>query len=96
MPEQKLVNWGEELLSLYLYLGYLDRYHELVLETEPTDQTWHYAGLHAQRGVIFRQHGYTAHPDFLTLAELLSIDAVWEHRGAPDFCDKKSGEWVCD
>jgi len=96
MPDQELVNWNEELLSLYLFLGYLDRYYELVLETQPTDQTWHYAGIHAQRGVIFRQRGFTAHPDFLVLARLLSIDDVWEHRGAPDFCTKSVDMWVCE
>lgn len=37
--------WDEEQLALYLYFGFLDRHFELVMATEPTDQTWHYAGV---------------------------------------------------
>jgi len=88
--------WDEELLALYLYFGFLDRYMELVLKTNPTDQTWHYAGIHAWRGTIFRQHGFTAHSDYVELARLLSIDKVWEHRGSPDFCRPHNGDWICE
>lgn len=88
-------DWSEEVLSLYLYFGYLDRYFELLMATGPSDQTWHYAGIHAWRGTVFRRSGYTAHPGFRELARLLSIDDVWDDRGAPDFCSLENGDWTC-
>jgi len=95
LSSDRSFDWSEEVLSLYLYFGYLDRYFELLMKTEPTDQMWHYAGIHAWRGVVFRHKGYTAHPGFRDLARLLSIDDVWDARGAPDFCSRDNHHWVC-
>ena len=89
-------NWEEELISLYLFFGFLDRYFELLLATEPTDATWHYSSLHVWRGTVFRRLGFTAHPKYLEVVKLLSIDDVWEHRGPPDFCETLDSQWVCE
>jgi TolB-like protein len=96
IPEGDLFEWEEEIMSLYLFFGHLDRHYELIFATEPTDATWHYAGIHAWRGIIFRRLGFTAHPGFIELARLLSIDDVWEKRGPPDFCEKSGDKWVCE
>ncbi|MFQ6006224.1 MAG: winged helix-turn-helix domain-containing tetratricopeptide repeat protein [Woeseia sp.] len=85
----------EGLTSLYLFFGFLDRHFELILATEPSDSTWHLAGIHLWRGNVFRRTGFTAHPKYLDLVNSLGIIESWEQRGPPDFCEKVSGEWVC-
>jgi hypothetical protein len=96
MSNQGSLRRDEELLALYLYFGFLDRHFELVMATGPTDQTWHYAGIHVWRGTIFRKLGFTHHKDYLALANLLSIDDGWGHRGLPDFCRRRDDRWSCD
>jgi TolB-like protein/DNA-binding winged helix-turn-helix (wHTH) protein len=89
-------DWHRGLTSLYLYFGYLDRYFELVLATEPDATTWHPAGVHLWRNSIFRRLGPTAHPMYLEFVRRMGVLDVWERRGPPDFCDKVDGEWVCE
>lgn len=96
MSGQHSLLWEEEVLGLYLYFGYLDRYYDSVFATEPTDRTWHYSGVHAWRGVIFRRHGFTGHPGYLNLMQLLGVDKVWNQRGAPDYCSRSGSGWSCD
>ncbi len=96
MAEVDDVNWHRGLISLYLYFGYLDRYYELVLATDPVDTTWHPAGAHLWRGSIFRRLGSTAHPRYLEFAKVMGVMDIWEQRGPPDFCDKVDGQWVCE
>ena len=96
LVEDKLYSWNDELLNFYLFFGFIDRWYDLLLETEPTSETWHYAGIHIWRGVIFHRLGVTAHPDFLRVAKLLNIDQVWDTRGPPDLCDKVDNQWVCE
>jgi TolB-like protein len=85
-----------ELTSLYLFFGFLDRHFERILETKPSDATWHLAGIHIWRGNIFRRTGFTAHPKYIELVKSLGIDTVWEQRGPPDFCEKVNDNWVCE
>jgi tetratricopeptide (TPR) repeat protein len=73
-------DWRRGLTSLYLYFGYLDRYYELVLATEPVATTWHSAGVHLWRNAIFRRLGPTAHPRYLEFVELMGVLDVWERR----------------
>jgi tetratricopeptide (TPR) repeat protein len=87
---------AEELTSLYLFFGFLDRHFELILATQPSDSNWHLAGIHLWRGTIFRRTGFTAHPKYLVLISALGNDAVWEQRGPPDFCEKIDDNWVCE
>jgi len=95
MAEVDEIDWHRGLISLYLLFGHLDRYVELILATEPGDSTWHDAGAHFWRGSIFWRLGFTAHPKYLDLADLMGITHVWEQRGPPDFCEKVGDEWVC-
>ena len=94
MPEDEL-DWKYGLTVSYLYLGFLDRFFELIYDTGPTDATWG-GGLYMEIGTIFRRQGFTAHPDYLKVAGLLGIVDTWEERGPPDFCDKLEGQWVCE
>jgi TolB-like protein len=95
MAEVDDFDWQNGLTSLFLYLGYLDRYYELVLATEPVDTTWHPAGAHLWRSAIFRRLGSTAHPKYVELAEMMGVIDIWEKRGPPDFCEKVGHRWVC-
>jgi hypothetical protein len=95
MAEVDKFEWQNGLISLYLYFGYLDRYYELVLATDPVDTTWHDAGGHLWRAAIFKRLGSTANAKYVELARLMGVFDVWEQRGPPDFCDKIGGYWIC-
>ena len=47
-------------------------------------------------GQMDRISGFTAHPLYLEVARQASIIELWEERGPPDFCEKTSGQWVCE
>ena len=96
MAEVDALRWQRGLTSLYLYFGFLDRYFELILATEPNDTSWHFAGTHVLQGTIVRRLGFTAHPRYLEIAEIMGFFHIWEQRGPPDFCEKVGGEWVCE
>jgi TolB-like protein len=85
-----------DVVSMYLFFGFLDRYFELIFASEPSPSTWHAAGLHLWRGNIFHRTGFTAHPRYVELARSLGIVESWEQRGPPDFCEKVDGQWVCE
>ena len=48
------------------------------------------------QGTIVRRLGFTAHPGYLEIAEIMGFFHIWEQRGPPDFCDEVGGEWVCE
>jgi hypothetical protein len=96
LPEEEVFAWQETLPALYLFFGHLDRYFELILASKPTDKTWHHAVNYVWQGTIFRRFGFTSHPRYLEVAELLGVNRVWEQRGPPDFCEKVGGQWVCE
>ena len=96
MAGEDRFDWQTGLSSLYLYFGYLDRYFDLALATEPKASTWHVGGIYVWRGTIYRRSGFTAHPKYLELVRLLGIVDTWERRGPPDFCNKRDGQWVCE
>ncbi len=83
------------LTMWYVYFGFHDRYFELILDSD-SDSTWTDAEMFAWIGIVNRQLGFTAHPKFLELAELLGIVELWEQRGAPDFCEKVNDRWICE
>ena len=33
---------------------------------------------------------------FLDVAESMDLFELWDERGPPDFCEKTSGEWLCE
>jgi TolB-like protein len=85
-----------KLTDLYLHLGFLDRYFELILDRDLTGTTWSDADNWIYTGTILRRTGFTAHPRYLEVAELTGIIDVWEQRGPPDFCEKIAGKWTCE
>ncbi|MEE8624995.1 MAG: tetratricopeptide repeat protein, partial [Acidiferrobacterales bacterium] len=96
MPEEDAYNWQLNLTQWYLYLGFLDRYFELILDLDLTDSTWTDADVPVWLGTVFRRLGFTAHPKYLEVVESMGIINVWEQRGPPDFCEKMDGQWVCE
>jgi len=96
MPNEYAGKWQFNLTPWYLYFGFLDRYYELILEAGPSAKIYTDADVPMWRGTIFRHGGFTAHPKYLEVAELLGITDMWEQRGPPDFCEKVGGEWVCN
>ena len=96
MPEEKAAQWQRYLPYWYLFFGYLDQFLELILATEVTDSRWTDAQNLVYSGIKFRRLGFTAHPQFLEVAEQLGLIDIWDKRGPPDFCEKINGKWVCE
>jgi TolB-like protein len=96
LPAEHAYWWQTNLTLLYLLFGHLDRYYDIIFEVGPNVDTWTDADVLAWQGVLFRQSGFTSHPRYLQLAEDTGIVAVWEQLGAPDFCSKANGQWVCE
>ncbi len=96
MPEEEAYGWQLRLTEWYLYLRFLDRYFEVILDFDLTDSTWTDAENPVYTGTMFRQLGFTAHPKYLEVVESMGIMDVWEQRGPPDFCEKVGGQWVCE
>jgi len=89
-------HWQHQLNMLYLLFGYHDRFFELVRDAEPEPETWTAADVLMWEGTVFRRSGFTAHPDYPDIAEQLGFFEIWDERGPPDFCEKVSGDWVCE
>jgi tetratricopeptide (TPR) repeat protein len=83
------------LILWYLNFGYLDRYFENIFEIA-LESAWRDAETLIWFGTVFRRMGFTAHPKYLEVAEASGIVELWEQRGPPDFCNKESGQWVCE
>ncbi len=96
MPEEYAYGWQMNLTKWYLHIGFLERYFEIILDLDRSDSRWPDAEALVYDGTIFRRLGFTAHPKYLEVAESLGIVDVWEQRGAPDFCEKVDGQWVCE
>ncbi len=96
MPDEDARGWQLALANWYLYLGYLDRYFELVLATNLTAGIWNDVEVNIHHGNIHRRLGFTAHPRYLEVAERMGLIGIWEQRGPPDYCEKVDGAWVCE
>jgi len=96
MPAVSAYNLRLDLNHWYMLFGFMDRYYELILEHEINDAEWSAAEVFVYSGTVFWHQGFTAHPKYLAVAESMGIVELWEHRGPPDFCEKISGEWVCE
>jgi TolB-like protein len=96
MPEEDAYSWQLNLTRWYLVFGFLDRHFELILDLDLTDSTWTDADTPIYEGTLYRRLGFTAHPKYLEVVESMGLIDVWEQRGAPDFCEKVGGEWVCE
>jgi len=97
-PQAKAYTFRWDMYRWYLLFGFLDRYFEIILETDfdPADATWTDADIPVLDGTIFRRLGFTAHPKYLDVVDSMGIVELWEQRGPPDFCEKVGGEWTCE
>jgi TolB-like protein len=92
-------SWGQiEAYLWYLGFGLVDDYWTAIDLMSGGSKTvgWTDAGNPLRSGVVFRASGFTRHPKFLEYAIASGISDLWDARGAPDFCSKASGEWVCE
>jgi len=96
MPEEQVRAWQFTFHVWYLVFGFLELYYDEIIALGPDNQIWTDADMYFWLGTIFRGGGFTAHPMYLEVAELLDVTDVWEVRGPPDFCDKTNGKWVCE
>jgi tetratricopeptide (TPR) repeat protein len=96
MPAEYALEWQGNLEMWYLHFGFLDRYFELIRATDLAGSTWTFADNYIWAGTLLRRLGFTAHPMYLEVAESIGIIDIWEQRGPPDFCEKISGQWVCE
>ncbi len=84
------------MTTIYLLLGFIDRYYDMIFAAEPNDQSTTDAEVFVWQGIVLRPKLFTSHPRYLEVAEILGIDRTWEQRGPPDFCEKVGGQWVCE
>jgi len=96
LPEDQSSQVLIDTMHFYLVFGFLDRYFELIFELGISDREWVDSELPVGWGLIYRQSGFTAHPRFLEVAEAFGMIELWEQRGPPDFCEKVSGQWICE
>jgi len=81
----------------YLHFGYLDDYWQAIETIDPvSSSTWSNAENLEHFGVVYWQSGFTRHPSYFEYQEKYKMTELWDQRGAPDFCNKDSGEWVCN
>jgi TolB-like protein len=95
VPPERAFEMTRYLGGFYLIFGFLDRYYELIFDNEISSTNWGDAEVLISVAVSDRNSGFTAHPKFLELAELLGFFELWERHGPPDFCEKVSEQWVC-
>jgi len=96
MPGERVSDWQFNFRIWHLALGFLDEYYEEIFSERPNNEIWTDADFLFWLGTVFRNTGFTAHPRYLEVAELLGLTDVWEARGAPDFCTKIDRRWVCE
>ena len=96
LPEDRSSQILIDSTIFYLVFGFLDRYFELIFELGVSDREWVDSELSVAVGMTYRGSGFTAHPRFLEVAEAFGMIELWEQRGPPDFCEKVSGQWICE
>ncbi|NIL93754.1 MAG: hypothetical protein GTO71_04795 [Woeseiaceae bacterium] len=96
MPQEDAHGWRQSLNKWYLLFGFADRHIELIFDYEMAPIIWSTADELVFDATVFRHLGFTAHPRYLEIAQSLGIVDIWDQRGAPDFCKKLDGQWVCE
>jgi tetratricopeptide (TPR) repeat protein len=96
MPEDRAYEIQQLLQNAYLAHGFLDRYFELIFDLDLSPASWLDAAIPIFNGMTDRSSGFTAHPRFLEIAKIIGHTDMWDERGAPDFCEKQDGQWVCE
>jgi TolB-like protein/cytochrome c-type biogenesis protein CcmH/NrfG len=81
----------------YLSFGYVDDYWAAIdLLGDPSgEQAWTNSDTLEHQGIVSNLSAFRQHPKYLQYAEVSSVVDLWEKRGAPDHCNKDSGEWIC-
>jgi TolB-like protein len=81
----------------YLVLGYVDEYWaEIERIGRAKNYAWTNTEFLVQYGIAFPTTGFRSHPSFTRYARETGLTDLWDDRGAPDFCSKDSGNWVCE
>jgi tetratricopeptide (TPR) repeat protein len=96
LPEDQSAQMLIETTYFYMVFGFLDRYFERIFALGVSDLEWVDSELPVVSGMMHRRSGFTAHPRFLEVAEAFGMIELWEQRGPPDFCEKVSGQWICE
>ena len=94
--EEDQLSTQNVLNELYLYLGFPGRFLDTILDLDLDGSIWTDADVPMFYGTVFRRSGFTAHPNYLEVAESIGMMEVWEQRGPPDFCEKVADKWVCE
>ena len=90
--------WTERrrLYLRYLTLGFLDEYW-LGIEALAGDESgWSDADTLEHDGMVWRRTGFAQHPKYIPRQIATGVVDLWDARGAPDYCEKISDEWVCE
>ncbi len=97
LPEDQRFNAWMHMVTLYLALGHVDRYFEIIQSLDLTSSTWTDADWLVYMGTFARaETGFTAHPKYLEVADSIGLLELWDQRGAPDFCHKEGSDWFCE
>ena len=95
MPAEDRFEAEQFLSAFYLDFGFLDRYYQQIFAYDLTASSWTDADILIYIGTVSQESGFTAHPKYLEVAELIGLIDIWEKRGPPDLCTKADGQWVC-
>ncbi len=80
-----------------LVFGHVDAYLQEIQQFSavPTNG-WASSDLLEYNCTLFADTGCRARPEYLKQLKRWGMQDLWDSRGAPDYCSKESGEWVCD
>ncbi len=81
----------------FLILGHLDEYWRVIEKNSPeSPHSWTNAEELEIAGVINHATGFRRHRSYIPYVEKYGMLALWDRRGAPDFCSKTDGQWACE
>lgn len=95
LPENYAFELQGTLSLWYLFFGHVDAQFDQIKAIGLSDEYWSDADVPIWQGTIFRNLGFTANPAYPEVAAAVGITRTWDERGAPDFCEKKSDQWIC-
>lgn len=96
LPPDVRSDYHSDLNRWYLFFGHLDRYFDFIMNEVRSDPMHGGDNMNVWYGTLNRTRGFTGHPRYLEVANILGFVDVWEHRGPPDFCTKVAGAWTCE
>jgi TolB-like protein len=80
-----------------LAFGHVDAYLQEIKQFSavPTNG-WANSDVLEYNCTVFADTGCRARPEYMKQLNRWGLGELWDSRGAPDYCSKESGEWVCD